>query len=116
MTHPRWKRHLALAALCAAPVRCGGGAALAGGTPSPADVTKATDVFKKATEQFKSKKFVPALDGFKQSYALVPSPNSHLYIARCLAALGKARAAWIEFDHTADEATAGGAKYAPTHD
>ena len=114
MTHPRWKRHLALAALVAAPVLCGVGPALA--APSPADVAKATEVFKKATDQFKAKKFVPALDHFKQSYALVPSPNSHLYIARCLAALGQVRAAWIEFDHTANEATAGGAKYAPTHD
>jgi hypothetical protein len=118
MTHPRWKRHLALAALVAAPV-LGGGAAVAappGAPPSAADVTKATDVFKKATELFRSKKFVPALDHFKQSYALVPSPNSHLYIARCLAALGQARAAWLEFDRTSDEASAGGPKYAPTHD
>ena len=77
---------------------------------------KATEAFKKGTELMKAKKFVPALDAFKQSYALVSSPNSHLYIARCLAALGEARSAWLEFDRTADEATAGGAKYAETHD
>lgn len=123
MTLPSWKRKLTLAALVVAPVLTGGGAALAmpagpppGAGPAAADVQKATALFMKATELFKAKKFVPALDHFKQSYALVPSPNSHLYIARCLAALGEARGAWLEFDHVIDEAAADGAKYVPTRE
>jgi hypothetical protein len=77
-------------------------------------VQKATSLFGKGKELYQAKKYAQALDNFKQSYALVPSPNSHLYIARCLAATGELRAAWLEFDRTIDEATAGGAKYAPT--
>lgn len=114
-----WKRHLVLAALVTAPVLTGGSVALAmpAGPPgAAADVHKATDLFKKATDLFKANKFAPALELFKQSYSLVPSPNSHLYIARCLAQLGDARNAWLEFDRTATEASAGGPKYAPTRD
>src|SRR5262249_40424313 len=119
MTQPSWKRHLALATLVAAPLLTtvtAGPVLAAPPGASHADVQKATDIFKKATELFKAKKLTPALEYFKQSYALVPSPNSHLYIARCLAGLGNARSAWLEFDRTIEEATVDGAKYAPTRD
>jgi hypothetical protein len=120
MTQHFWKRHLACAALIVAPVLTGGGAAFAlppgAAPPSPADVQRATSLFVRATELFKTRRFVPALEQFKQSYALVASPNSHLYMARCLAAIGESRAAWLEFDRTAGEASADGPKYAPTHD
>jgi hypothetical protein len=110
-------RPLAVATLLAAPVLTTGSVVLAApDKPAAADMQKATKLFVKASEAFKANKYAPALEGFKQSYSLVPSPNSHLYIARCLAQLGKARDAWIEFDKTAEEATAGGAKYAQTHD
>jgi hypothetical protein len=113
----RLKRPLAIAALIVAPVFAASAPAIAApDKPAAADVQKATALFVKGTELFKANKFALALEQFKQSYALVASPNSHLYIARCIAAVGQARAAWIEFDRTADEATAGGAKYAPTHD
>jgi hypothetical protein len=87
--------------------------------PSPEDAKKATNLFMNASELFKAKKFSLALDQFKESYAAVPSPNSHLYIARCLAALGDTRAAWLEFNKVVDEADARAAteeKYAPTRD
>jgi hypothetical protein len=124
MPFPSLKRSLAAVAMVAAPVLAStasfSGSALAAPGDKPAaaaaDVQKATAFFVKGTELFKAKKFAPALEQFKQSYALVPSPNSHLYMARCLAGMDQARAAWLEFDRTADEATAGGAKYAPTHD
>lgn len=120
MTQLTWKRHLAHAALVAAAVLTAGGTAEAmpDGRPQPtaAQVHKATALFVKATELFKAKKFSAALEGFKASYALVPSPNSHLYLARCLSNTGERREAWLEFDRTADEASAGGAKYVPTHD
>jgi hypothetical protein len=120
MTQTPWKLHLAVAALVVAPVLTGGGAALAmpadGPPPSAADVQKVTALFMKGADLFKAKKYVPALDQFKQSYALLPSPNTHLYIARCLAALGETRAAWIEYDRTAAEARGAGAKYARVPD
>ena len=125
MTQPFWKRPLTLAALLLAPVLTAAalpeGAALAkpappSGAPAPADVAKAVALFRKASDLFAAKKYAPALEEFRLSYALVPSPNSHLFIARCLGALGDSRGAWLEFDRTIDEATAGGAKYAPTRD
>ena len=120
MPLPSWKRTLAVAALAVAPVLSGAPPALALPGPDtgakPPDVAKATSLFMKGIELYKAKKYPQALDHFKQSYGMVPSPNSHLYIARCLAATGDSRAAWIELDRTIDEATAGGPKYAPTRD
>jgi hypothetical protein len=120
MSQLSWKRHLALAALVVAPVLTAGGFAAAmpegHAAPTAAEVQKATALFVKATELFKAKKFSVALEEFRASYALVPSPNSHLYLARCLSFSGEARAAWIEFDRTAAEAAASGPKYAQTHD
>ncbi len=114
MTQLSWKRHVALAALVVAPVLAGGGAALAmpqAPPPAAADVQKATAFFTKGADLFKAKKYAPALEQFKQSYALLASPNTHLYIARCLVALGDKRGAWLEFDRTATEARSAGPKY-----
>ena len=80
---------------------------------------KATTHFMKGSDLLKAKKFALALEQFKLSYAAVPSPNSHLYIARCLSAMGDARAAYTEFDKVVDEATERGKteeKYLPTRD
>lgn len=87
--------------------------------PDEAAAKKATAFFTKGNDLLKAKKYSLALDQFKQSYAAVPSPNSHLYIARCLAALGDSRAAYIEFTKVIEEADARAAedeKYAPTRD
>jgi hypothetical protein len=107
---------LAVAALVAAPAVTVLHAPPAFAAPPAADVQRATQRFIKGTELLKQGRHAQALEEFKQSYALVPSPNSHLYIARCLAQLGQTRAAWLEFDRTAAEATNGGPKYAQTHD
>lgn len=80
------------------------------------DTQKATHLYQKGSELFKAKRFAPALEQFRASYATVPSPNSHLYIARCLAALGDAQKAWLEFDAVAEEAATRGEKYAPTRE
>jgi hypothetical protein len=128
MQRASFQRHAAVAALFAAPILVSGGSAMAQRRhkppkPPPAavvgDTQKATQHFLKGSELFKAKKFIPALEQFKQSYAIVPSPNSHLYIARCMAAIGETRAAWLEFDKVAEEAAARAAtepKYAPTRD
>src|SRR5690349_20067772 len=74
--------------------------------PSPADVKKATQHFEKGSDFFEGKKYALALQEFKTSYSTVPSPNSHLYVARCLAQLGETRDAYIEFDKVIAEAEA----------
>lgn len=129
MTRASWKHHAAVAALLAAPVLVAGSPALAQPRPSPqpvaapapsaSDVARATAFFQKGSELLKQKKYIAALEQFKQSYAAVPSPNSHLYIARCLAAIGEARGAYVEFDRVVEEAGARAAiepKYAPARD
>lgn len=123
MTRASWKHHAAVAALLAAPVLAAGSPALAQSGPAPtpaaADVARATAFFQKGSELLKLKRYIPALEQFKQSYAAVPSPNSHLYIARCLALIGETRAAYLEFDRVVDEAGARAAtepKYAPARD
>ncbi|APR85830.1 Hypothetical protein A7982_11179 [Minicystis rosea] len=126
MTRASWKRHAALAAIFAAPLLLTGGSAAAQqrkpAPPAPSvagDTQKATAHYLKGSDLFKAKKFLPALEQFKLSYQTVPSPNSHLYIARCLAALGDTQKAWLEFDKVSEEAAARAAteaKYGPTRD
>lgn len=87
--------------------------------PSEAQVKEATTHFKKGSDLFGIKKYSQALEEFRKSYAAVQSPNSHLYVARSLAALGKHREAYLEFDLVIAEADARAKteeKYAPTRD
>jgi hypothetical protein len=126
MTRASWKRHATVAALCAAPllITATAGTALAQPKPPPGapvagDTQRATALYLKGSELFKAKKYREALDQFKLSYQTVPSPNSHLYVARCLAVLGETRAAWLEFEKVAEEAAVRAVtepKYAPTRD
>ena len=87
-------------------------------TATAADVKKASAHFNEGSRLFEFKRFPQALDHFKKSYAFVPSPNSHLYIARCLAVLDQPFEAYLEFDKVIAEAEdrikAGEDKYAPT--
>ena len=66
--------------------------------PSDASTKKALDLFKKGQGLYKANKHAEALPLFRESYALVQSPNSRIYIARCLAATGEAVAAYEEFE------------------
>jgi len=124
MRHAAWKRPLLLAVtiaplvgLCPALANAQpGGARPAAAEPDDASVKKATAAFKKGDELFGKKKYALALEAFKESYAAVPSPNSHLYIARCLRELGDARAAYLEFTKVMDEAEARKDKYGATGD
>jgi hypothetical protein len=95
------------------------GAKAAVAPPSEDAAKKATAYYVKGSDLFKAKKLALALEQFRLSYAAVPSPNSHLYIARCLAAMGDSRAAYAEFDKVVDEAAERGKtedKYLPTRD
>jgi hypothetical protein len=118
-----WMRTLMLVAAFAPPLALAGGTVHAqpkgakpGAASEAAAVKKAVAFMTKGQDLFKLKKFALALDQFKQSYATVPSPNSHLLMARCIAALGDARAAYIEFTKVIEEASARGEKYAAAGD
>src|SRR5262249_37396043 len=56
----------------------------------------------------------PALQGFRDSYAIVKSPNSHFMIARTLARLGRNDEAYDELNAVIAEADGLGAKYEDT--
>lgn len=121
MTRASWKRHAAVAAIFAAPLFITG-TARAQHPPAAAaagDTQKATALYLKGSDLFKARKFAQAIEQFRASYQTVPSPNSHLYIARCLVQMGELQQAWLEFDKVAEEAAARAAtepKYAPTRD
>jgi hypothetical protein len=92
--------------------------AAAQGAPGT-DAKAATAHFERGVTFYKAKQFADALAEFRASYAAVPSPNSHLYVARCLAASGDVAAAFSEFDAVVAEAETralGEPKYAPTRD
>lgn len=82
--------------------------------PSPADVAEAKARFGKGSDLFKADKFAEALEEFRASYNRVNSPNSHLYVARCLSKLGKIAEAYLEYDKVVAEAQTSGEKYAQT--
>ncbi len=89
------------------------------GAPDDASVKKATAFFIKGSEFYDKNRHALALEQFKQSYAVVPSPNSRFYIARCLAALGEHREAYREYNGVIAEVDARGpsdTKYAKTRD
>lgn len=88
-------------------------------TPSPQAVEKAQALFKKGSALYAAKKYALALQEFRASYAAVPSPNSRLYIARCLNEMGDHVEAYLEFEAVADEAGARAAsepRYAKTQE
>lgn len=86
--------------------------------PSAVSVKKASDHYVKGSQLFDFKRYTLALEEFKKSYAVVPSPNSRLYIARCYAVLDRPLEAYVEFDKVvaeAEERVKGGEdKYTPT--
>jgi hypothetical protein len=85
--------------------------------PSPDAVKKATDAFKEGTKLFQEKKFALALEQFRVSYDTVPSPNSHLYVARCQVEMGSTKEAFQTFQKVIAEAQERGKtepKYLPT--
>ncbi|WP_437611398.1 tetratricopeptide repeat protein [Sorangium sp. So ce834] len=102
--------------LCTLPAPAAGADAPAA-TPSPDAVEKAQSLFKKGAALYESKRYALALEQFRASYAAVASPNSRLYIARCLADLGEHTEAYLEFEQVAAEAAARAAtepRYAQT--
>ena len=63
--------------------------------------------------------YAGALAAFQESYRFVPSPNSHLYVARCLRDLGDTVLAVRAYEHTlrrARERATAEPRFAPTRD
>lgn len=88
--------------------------------PTPAQVEKATGAFKEGRKLFDQKKFALALERFRASYDIVQSPNSRLYVARCLVETGASKEAYREFEKVISEADERAKtepqKYGPTRD
>ena len=101
------------------------GAVLLGSTPAVADssagetargasvldatsdqVADAQSAFQAADERFDVQDYEGALAKFRESYAIVASPNSRLMIARCLRELGRLDEAYVEYEATLNAAEA----------
>jgi len=66
--------------------------------------TTASDKYRAGADAFEAQKLPEALALFRESYAIVASPNSHLMIARVLAKMGKNADAYNELEATIREA------------
>jgi hypothetical protein len=86
-----------------------------------AEIAAAMQKFDAGRQAFEAGSFEEALMAFKASYALSPSPNSKLYLARCYRALGKTASAYTAFRMASREAqdrlaATGEKRYAATRD
>jgi hypothetical protein len=75
--------------------------------------------FAQGTQLYDQHQWDPALTEFRQSISLYNSPNTRLYIARCLRELGRFDESVLEFERTAREAgdrAATDPRYATTRD
>ncbi|MEI8255017.1 MAG: hypothetical protein WCJ30_05030 [Deltaproteobacteria bacterium] len=102
-------------------IASGNAAAQRQGAPAPSASAGADALaaFNRGVEQYDHHDFQTALVSFRLSFQLVPSPNSRLYVARCLRETGDLAQAAREFQATADEAgqrAARETRYAPTRD
>lgn len=94
-----------VAALAFAAVpRIADAAGVAPSTASPAQHKQAQELFVEAKKAFDAGQYAAALDGFQKSYDTVASPNSHLFIARSLAQLGKPADAYRTYGLVSSEA------------
>jgi hypothetical protein len=92
--------------------------ALAAGKPvdeaTAADKKNAAAAYTRAMSDFDKERLEPALQGFRDSYNIVQSPNSHFMIARTLVRLGRNDEAYDELNAVIKEADGLGEKYADT--
>ena len=88
----------------------GAAIALGGGVfPSVAGAQVAMDgraLFQQGRAYYDAQRWDEALGLFRQSMTALPSPNTRLYLGRCLRALGRYGEAWQELSRAATEANA----------
>jgi hypothetical protein len=90
---------------------CLGAAVALGGALSPSAsqaqvVMDGRALFQQGRAAYDAQQWEGALGLFRQSMASLPSPNTRLYIGRCLRALGRYGEAWQELSRAATEANA----------
>ncbi len=74
------------------------------GKASPVKREQAQSRFERGKTLFTAKKYDEALGEFRASFEIVASPNTHLFVARCLRELGRLVEAYVELGRTAIEA------------
>lgn len=108
----RWLRPLALAAsLILAPTLAA--------AQQPAGPDAGREFFQYGRGFYEQRQYAQALDAFRRSADALPSPNTRLYVGRCLRELGRNAEAWFELERAADEADnrgQGDPRYARTAD
>lgn len=92
----RWAASVVLVAPIVAPV-------LASGVWAEDNLALARQRFQKGLDLFGAGDFAGALVEFRASNALYASPNSRLYVARCLSRLGRLADAFGEYERTIGE-------------
>ncbi|WP_394838473.1 tetratricopeptide repeat protein [Pendulispora rubella] len=104
----RCLRRLTAAMLTMIALTAGAATAHADGVPpaaaSPLEREQAQSLFLKGKERFDQKNYREALESFRASLAVVNSPNTRLYVGRCLQNSGDLLGAYIEFGRAATEA------------
>jgi hypothetical protein len=86
----------------AAPSFAAGGVSPAAATPVQRE--QAQRLFLRGKELFGQRKFEPALAEFNASLDVVTSPNTRLYVGRCLRELNRIVPAYVDFERTEVEA------------
>ncbi|WP_394820907.1 hypothetical protein [Pendulispora albinea] len=71
---------------------------------SPLEREQAQSLFLRGKERFDQKAFREALEAFRASLGVVNSPNTRLYVGRCLHETGDPLGAYVEFGRAAIEA------------
>lgn len=108
MHHTRFSRSLLLAApLLLSAIAFAPHASAAGVTPSaatPVQREQAQSRFLRGKDLYGAGKFDAALAEFTASLDIVASPNTRLYVARCLREMGRYVPAYVELGRTAVEA------------
>src|SRR5690349_1041086 len=90
-------RHPAAAIVAALLVTVAAAGASAQQPPAEPAVAEAQEHFAAGQKAYENKQFEQALAEFRASYKAVASPNSHLYIARCLRDLNRVGEAYDEY-------------------
>lgn len=93
---------LSVAALVANPALSG---LVLANAPSTTADTAALKKFEEGKKAYDEGLFAEALTSFQASLALLPSPNTRLYVARCQRAVGRIGSAYVSYNLAVREAT-----------
>lgn len=86
--------------------------------PRAAFAADPRDLYREGLELYDERQYESALDRFAESYSAQASPNSKLYVARCLRSIGRTDEAVVAYEQAAQlasERSVAEAKYALTY-